>query len=211
MSSKACCTGQMVTDPRSFCGRMQSLLKWQQLRRMSSGPGFTSTSSCPIRSSSYPFWIWYELGHHPLFHERRIVDMAVKTAGSISARNTCMETGWSCLLWDMSWFTVSGTLLISSLTPQRYGTQPVVTSAVDFFFGKTEARVPPSASFHERLADLLLTSFSFAAEDPGGAPHLVHTNLNLIRQACADLPLASFPAATLVSCVYPPRSPLKSR
>lgn len=45
--------------------------------------------------------------------------------------------------------------------------QPVVSSALDFFFGKGKARVPPSTSFHDRLADLLLTSFSFAAEDPG--------------------------------------------
>ena len=45
--------------------------------------------------------------------------------------------------------------------------QPVVTSAVEFFFGRVDARVPPSTTFHERLADLMLTSFSFAAEDPG--------------------------------------------
>ena len=50
----------------------------------------------------------------------------------------------------------------------RFGRlQPVVSSALDFFFGKGMARVPPSTSFHDRLADLLLTSFSFAAEDPG--------------------------------------------
>ncbi len=45
--------------------------------------------------------------------------------------------------------------------------QPVVSSAVDFFFGRVDARVPPSTTFHERLADLLLTGFTFAAEDPG--------------------------------------------
>ena len=45
--------------------------------------------------------------------------------------------------------------------------QPVVSSAVDFFFGRVDARVPPGTTFHERLADLMLTSFTFSAEDPG--------------------------------------------
>ena len=38
---------------------------------------------------------------------------------------------------------------------------------MDFFFGRVDARVAPSTTFHERLADLLLTGFTFAAEDPG--------------------------------------------
>ena len=56
------------------------------------------------------------------------------------------------------------------LTCVRLHAQPVVSSAVDFFFGRVDARVPPSTTFHERLADLLLTGFTFAAEDPGRIP-----------------------------------------
>lgn len=44
--------------------------------------------------------------------------------------------------------------------------QPVLSEAVDYFFGDM-ARVPASTNIHDRLMDLLLTTLSFSLEDPG--------------------------------------------